>query len=136
VQATWAQMNSKAVPPAEGTSFPLAMIADQDEASQVDQEDGQRVWVSKLGTANLVYVGNKDTESYRLELGPESTLWVDRGDKSGRGAEYSALEVFDGRLLTMDDRTGDIDEIVPNVDAGDNADAVRISLLPDSKALQ
>ncbi|KAJ1489725.1 apyrase-domain-containing protein, partial [Baffinella frigidus] len=46
----------------------------------------------------------------------------DHGDKSGRGAEYSALEVFDGKLLTMDDRTGDVDEIFPNQEAND-ADA-------------
>jgi len=40
------------------------------------------------------------------------SLKTTRGDKSGRGAEYSALEVFDGKLLTMDDRTGNVDEII------------------------
>eukprot|EP01047_Picozoa_sp_COSAG01_P122172 COSAG01_NODE_51016_length_358_cov_0.969112_1_plen_84_part_10 len=33
-------------------------------------------------------------------------------DTVGRGAEFSALELFEGRLLTMDDRTASLVEIV------------------------
>ena len=51
--------------------------------------------------------------AYTLALDSEATLKSTRGDKSGRGAEYSALECFDGKLLTMDDRTGNVDVVVP-----------------------
>ena len=51
--------------------------------------------------------------SYSIELPGEQPLRTKRGDKAGRGAEYSALEVFADRLITMDDRTGNVDEIVP-----------------------
>mmetsp|Transcript_10761 Transcript_10761/g.18448 ORF Transcript_10761/g.18448 Transcript_10761/m.18448 type:complete len:412 (-) Transcript_10761:213-1448(-) len=102
-------MAAKAVAPAEGTSFAVALIADQDEASQVDGKS----WVSKLAHGKLVYKGDKGDASYALEMTGEATITTMRGDKSGRGAEYSALEVFDGKLLTMDDRTGNIDELVP-----------------------
>ena len=54
--------------------------------------------------AELVYKGDA---SYALVMEGEHTVITTRGDKDGRGAEYSALEVFCGKLLTMDDRTGE-----------------------------
>lgn len=41
----------------------------------------------------------------------EHRLVTDRGDKRNRGAEYSLLHWFDGKLVTACDRTGNIDEI-------------------------
>lgn len=111
-KATWASMNAKVTPPEEGSKFSFAMIADQDDASRVDVgEHGEdEYWLSKLAFASLTF----SSGAYSLALESEATLKTTRGDKSGRGAEYSALEVFDGKLLTMDDRTGNVDEIVPN----------------------
>jgi hypothetical protein len=43
-----------------------------------------------------------------------------RGDKAKRGAEYSALEIFDGRILTFCDRTGNCDELVLEKEAYTN----------------
>ena len=104
----WAALNAKAVAPEEGASFSLGLIADQDEASKVD-EGGAPFWISKLALGKLVFSGG----AYTLALDSEATLKSTRGDKSGRGAEYSALECFDGKLLTMDDRTGNVDIVVP-----------------------
>ena len=104
----FAAMNAKAVAPEEGASFTFGLIADQDEASKVD-EGGAPFWISKLAIGKLTFSGG----AYTLALDSEATLKSTRGDKSGRGAEYSALECFDGKLLTMDDRTGNVDVVVP-----------------------
>lgn len=111
-------MNSKAVPPPAGTRFALAMIADQDHASKV--EGG---WESKLAIGALIYNGANGEASYSIELSDEHTVVTKHGDKSGRGAEYSALEVFGGELLTFDDRTGNVDRLVP---AGGGFDLERL----------
>ena len=39
-------------------------------------------------------------------------LVTTRGDKKGRGAEFSAIQVYQNKLLIFDDRTGNVDEIV------------------------
>jgi len=91
----------------------LLFISDQDEASKAEAG-----WETKLASGVLRYHGDKGAESYSLEMGAEATLLTTRGDKSGRGAEYSALELFDGKLLTMCDRTGNCDEIAITDDGG------------------
>ena len=111
-KASWAAMNAKATPPAEGKEFMLALIADQDEASHV----AEKVWESYLAFGKLTYNGAGGAQSYSLEMTSEAAVDTDRGDKSKRGAEYSALEVFDGKLLTFCDRTGNIDELVLSQD--------------------
>lgn len=109
----WGEMMAKAAVPAAGAEFSLAFIADQDEASKV--EGG---WETKLASGVLVYNGDLGDASYSLKMGAEATLVTARGDKSGRGAEYSALELFDGKLLTMCDRTGNCDEIAITPEGG------------------
>lgn len=113
----WAALNAKAVSPAEGSTFKLAMIADQDEASKMDlgEQSEQQLWMSMLAFGTLKFTGG----GYSLSMGDEATLKTTRGDKSGRGAEYSALEVFDGKMLTMDDRTGNVDVIAKSPEGSD-----------------
>ena len=106
-KAKWAALNKVGTAPTEGTGFAVALIADQDEASA-----GADGFTSFLKYGKLVYDGAKGTSSYSLDLAGEQPLRTKRGDKAGRGAEYSALEVFAGRLITADDRTGALDEIV------------------------
>ena len=106
-------MMAKATAPAAGAELKLMFIADQDQASKVG-EDAK--WETKLASGILTYNGAKGDQSYTLAMGPEATLYTSRGDKSGRGAEYSALELFDGKLLTMCDRTGNCDEITITAD--------------------
>ena len=55
-----------------------------------------------------------------------------RGDKAKRGAEYSALEIFDGRLLTFCDRTGNCDELVLEKEAYTNKTLVAAVPLVDA----
>jgi hypothetical protein len=118
-------------------------IADQDQASRVG-EDAK--WETKLASGVLKYHGNLGEGSYTLTAGPEARLYTRRGDKDGRGAEYSALELFDGKLLTMCDRTGNCDEIkitadgtldiVPLVDAAGLPVAFRMGDGKKDKALK
>ena len=103
----WAALNAKGSTPAVGMAFPVMLVADQDEASA-----GEGGWCPFLRYGKLVYNGAAAAELQRrpaLRAADPHQAW----DKAGAGAEYSALEVFAGRLITMDDRTGNVDEIVP-----------------------
>ena len=104
----WAELNGAGAKPAAGMSWPVALVADQDEASA-----GEGGWCSFLRYGTITYNGDAGDKSYSIDLSGEQPLRTKRGDKAGRGAEYSALEVFANRLITMDDRTGNVDEIVP-----------------------
>ena len=120
----WAALMKGAKTPKDGTGYPIALVADQDEASA-----GPEGYTSYLKYGKLVYYGKKGAASYGIELPGENPIRTGRGDKAGRGAEYSALEVFAGRLITADDRTGNLDEIAP---CGDGF-AFRVQPLEDKK---
>jgi soluble calcium-activated nucleotidase 1 len=103
----WKAMNATGTAPAAGMAWPVCLVADQDEASKSDGG-----WASKLAYGKLIYNGSNGAQSYSLEMKGEADVMTGVGDKSGRGAEYSALEVFAGKLLTFCDRTGACDELV------------------------
>jgi len=107
-KAHWAALNKVGAAPAPDTGFALALVADQDEASA-----GPDGYTSYLRYGKLTYNGSAGAASYSIDMPGEQPIRTTRGDKAGRGAEYSALEVFDGRLITADDRTGNLDEIAP-----------------------
>ncbi|WP_111495321.1 hypothetical protein [Marinobacter bohaiensis] len=100
----------------ETTQYTLAIITDEDHASQVELEDGQTAWRSTLRYDRL----------YRSETGAGQVRYTfedipaDQGGEhhlisliaeGGRGAEFSELVMFGKRLLTFDDRTGLVCEI-------------------------
>lgn len=102
---------------AQTCEYTLAIITDEDHASQVELKDGQTAWQSTLRYDKLY----RDLDSatgktrYRMEdISPE-----DGGEhqlisliaESGRGAEFSELVLFGQRLITFDDRTGLVCEI-------------------------
>ena len=99
------------------SEYTLAIITDEDHASQVELEDGQTAWRSTLRFDKLYREIDPDTGKafYRLEEIPE-----DQGGEhhlisliaeGGRGAEFSELVQFGKRLVTFDDRTGLVCEI-------------------------
>lgn len=102
----------------EGTcEYTLAIITDEDHASQVELGDGQTAWKSTLRYDKLYRDVHPDSGKvrYRLEEIPE-----DQGGEhhlisliaeGGRGAEFSELVHFGQRLVTFDDRTGLVCEI-------------------------
>jgi len=71
----WAALNAKAVLPTNGTTFPIAMIADQDDASRVegDVEHGETsYWLSKLAIGKLTFSGG----AYTLSMDSEVSLKI------------------------------------------------------------
>ncbi len=92
--------------------YTLAIITDEDQASQVTLEDGQIAWRSMLRYDWMRRTVDPATRRarYTFEEVPE-----ERGGKrqlisliaeGGRGAEFSELVLFGEKLLAFDDRTG------------------------------
>jgi soluble calcium-activated nucleotidase 1 len=95
----------------------LAIITDEDHASQIELEDGQIAWTSTLRYDRLYRL--KDTTTGRIYYRLESIPPEQGGEhqlisliaEGGRGAEFSELVMFGKRLITFDDRTGLLCEI-------------------------
>lgn len=94
----------------------LAIITDEDHASQIELEDGQVAWRSTLRHDRLYRAldeaghAHYHLEEISPEQGGEFQL-VSLIAEGGRGAEFSELVMFGKRLLTFDDRTGLVCEI-------------------------
>jgi len=93
-----------------GTKLRLAVIADLDTDSRL--KEGVDKWSSFLMTGSLELSRDKkritvtwDEKEVRLD----SSLAA-----GGRGMELSELSVFNGRLLSLDDRTGVVYSIIDN----------------------
>ncbi|MEP1214519.1 MAG: hypothetical protein ABJM11_13490 [Marinobacter sp.] len=97
--------------------YTLAIITDEDHASQVELDDGQTAWKSTLRYDKLYRDVHPATGkvSYRLEEIPEAQggehHLISLIAEGGRGAEFSELVQFGQRLVTFDDRTGLVCEI-------------------------
>lgn len=101
----------------ETREYTLAIITDEDHASQVELEDGQIAWQSTLRYDRLHREQDATTGKmrYRMEEippeeGGEHQL-ISLIAEGGRGAEFSELVLFGKRLITFDDRTGLVCEI-------------------------
>jgi hypothetical protein len=104
----WAAMYGRRTAPKAGSVWRLALIADQDTDSKFRGADGTQEWGSHFRWGTLSW----DGKNYCVDPGLEHDLRSSTADTVGRGAEFSALELFEGRLLTMDDRTASLVEIV------------------------
>ena len=97
--------------------YTVAIITDEDRASQVELEDGQIAWQSTIRYDRLQRLVDPASgrPDYRLEPIPAAdggenrlTSLIAEGD---RGAEFSELVLFGNRLTAFDDRTGLVCEI-------------------------
>lgn len=101
----------------ETCEYTLAIITDEDHASQVELEGGQIAWKSTLRYDKLYREVHPQTGkvSYRLEEIPKDQggqhQLISLIAEGGRGAEFSELVLFGQRLVTFDDRTGLVCEI-------------------------
>lgn len=88
-----------------GVEFRIGLVADDDEKSKVADES---TWVSYLKTGCLTLSSNG-----RLSVSwdPEVTTLYSHISEKGRGAELSELVVFNGKLYTVDDRSGIVYEV-------------------------
>lgn len=99
------------------SEYILAIITDEDHASQVELDDGQVAWQSTLRYDRLCRHMDNDTgricytfEDIAADQGGEHQL-ISLLAEGGRGAEFSELVMFGERLVTFDDRTGLVCEI-------------------------
>ena len=105
------------------TRLKLAVIADLDTASRLP---GQDKWVSYMKSGYLDLDNN--LAAVTIDMEEEETRLASNVAAGGRGMELSELSVFNGRLLSLDDRTG----IVYSV-AGDRV--LPWLILPDGDGL-
>lgn len=97
--------------------YTLAIITDEDHAARVELEDGQVAWQSTIRYDRLYRTVDPASGAvdYHLEPIPSAeggehrlTSLIAEG---GRGAEFSELVDFGGRLIAFDDRTGLVCEV-------------------------
>jgi hypothetical protein len=103
--------------------FRFAAVTDLDQLSRMTDE-------SKMTYRSLLMPGtitrNGDTNKYTMVMETADTRTLKtKHNEAGRGAEFSELTIFDGRLLTFDDRTGEVFEIMNTKDGKDSFVAPR-----------
>ena len=90
-------------------TFSFAAVTDLDELSRV--KDSKKPLFESymlLGTIRHNVAENK----YTLNFEPYMRKLQTKHNEAGRGAEFSELTIYQDRLLTFDDRTGDVFEIL------------------------
>ncbi|XP_017141816.1 soluble calcium-activated nucleotidase 1 [Drosophila miranda] len=92
-------------------NYRIAMIADLDTSSKIAKPDGSSTWRSYLKKGYLTFTVSKAEIKISWDDGAPTVLESAFALK-GRGMELSELVTFNGRLLSFDDRTGLIYEIV------------------------
>lgn len=94
-------MHSTLASPAVGgvIYYRIGLVADQDEKSKVDE----KTWHSWFKTGTLGFHRDKHIS---VKWDPELVELRSHISEKGRGVELSELVVFNGRLYTVDDRTG------------------------------
>jgi len=103
--------------------FRFAAVTDLDQLSFM-KDERKMTYRSLLLPGTIAH--NKDTNRYTIEMEASATRTLKtKHNEAGRGAEFSELTVFDGRLLTFDDRTGDVFEIMNTKDGKDSFVAPR-----------
>ena len=103
-----------------GKVFKIALVADLDTNSKGEKS---HTWFSYFRTGNLTL--SNDLSSVKVVLNTKPILLESSLGQGGRGMELSELVVFNGKLYTVDDRTGVVYEVV------DNKKVVPWVVLPD-----
>lgn len=102
-----------------GTRYRIGVIADLDTASQSTKK---LTWFSYMRRGHLLVSESGDKVS--VELDAERVVLESHLAEKGRGMELSELVAFNGKLYTVDDRTGVVYQI-------DGDKAVPWVILPD-----
>ncbi len=92
--------------------FRFAAVTDLDQLSLV-KDAKKPTFRSVLLPGTITY--SPDLHKYELEVESTREL-ITQHNEAGRGAEFSELTIFNDRLLTFDDRTGEVFEILNKPD--------------------
>eukprot|EP00051_Salpingoeca_urceolata_P031774 m.12887 g.12887 ORF g.12887 m.12887 type:complete len:362 (+) comp4388_c0_seq2:315-1400(+) len=114
--ATWAELRQRGSQLTN--TFKLLLIADQDKDSGIDTDgDGVAdVFVSTVIQCTLQRCGTTTKPKFKLEVADQFDVRTSISDMASRGAELSSLCVHEGKLLTCDDRTGWVYELIRQPD--------------------
>lgn len=103
--------------------FRFAAVTDLDQLSFM-KDERKPSYRSLILPGTISYDESAGKYSMIMEEDATRTL-VTKHNEAGRGAEFSELTVFDNRLLTFDDRTGEVFEIMNTKDGKDSFVAPR-----------
>jgi soluble calcium-activated nucleotidase 1 len=91
--------------------FRFATVTDLDQLSAV--KDSKKPEFRSYFVPGVLHRNGNDR--YEITFETPRTL-LTKHNEAGRGAEFSELTIYNNRLLTFDDRTGDVFEIINNSD--------------------
>lgn len=97
-------------------TFHFATVTDLDKLSVIP-ESSKPMFRSTLLPGKLIR--DPATNRYSIEFEPYRTL-VSQHNEAGRGMELSELTIYKNRLLSFDDRTGTVFEILSTPDGSDS----------------
>lgn len=103
----------------QGTRYRIAVIADLDTSSR---SENKMTWISYMRRGHLLV--SQSGDSVAVEWDADRVVLESHLSEKGRGMELSELVVFNGRLYSVDDRTGVVYRI-------DGNKAVPWVILPD-----
>lgn len=93
----------------EANNFRFAAVTDLDQLSAVDGTESKPKFKSYLLPGNLKY--DPDAKAYSVTFHEPRTL-LSGHNEAGRGMELSELTLYQNRLLSFDDRTGSVFELL------------------------
>jgi soluble calcium-activated nucleotidase 1 len=93
--------------------FRFAALTDLDQLSLVDKTSSKPSFRSVILPGEITH--NPETNQYTIKMDDTREL-ITQHNEAGRGAEFSELTIFNNRLLTFDDRTGGVFEILNQPD--------------------
>lgn len=91
-----------------GVEFRIGIVTDLDTRSK--SKDNKYSWISYYLKGNLIWNADDKTVSIYWDKNP--IILKSSYGLGGRGMELSELVVFNGKLLTFDDRTGIVYELI------------------------
>lgn len=111
--------------------FRFGMVTDLDQLSRIDGSKPK--FQSHFMPGFLKKTGLTGDQTYEIQLDANNIRHLVTGhNEAGRGAEFSELTVFDNRLYTFDDRTGDVFEILNTPTGQDSICVPRLVLTEGS----
>jgi len=113
----------------KGIIYKIYVISDLDTASKSKTEDD--TWVSYLKRGLITYNPSRGENSVSVEWLTEVSTLKSGLASGGRGMELSELIVFNGKMFTMDDRTGIVYELNVSDSTGQHVRLVPWVILPD-----
>jgi hypothetical protein len=103
--------------------FRFAAVTDLDQLSLMKDEK-KTTYRSLLLPGTITH--DRSTNMYTMIMEEAATRTLKtKHNEAGRGAEFSELTIFDNHLLTFDDRTGEVFEIMNTKDGKDSFVAPR-----------